>query len=205
MLAHALGLFGGRFDPVHRMHVAMAQAAVEQLGLVELRWMVTGSPVHKPAVAPAEARLEMVRQTLAALGDARMVADDAEVRAAAQGISNASHTTIARLRQAVGSRPLVWVLGEDQLEHFTEWQRWEWILGEVELAVCARPGSSECTVRQALVAAGARIHRVSVAPDGLSSTELREAMRAGVAPAELVPDLPAAAADYLSQRPYYSG
>ena len=72
----ALGLFGGRFDPVHRAHVAMAQAAAAQLGLTEVRWLVTAAPVHKPAVASPAQRLQMVRLALDELGDDRMVADD---------------------------------------------------------------------------------------------------------------------------------
>lgn len=199
-----LGLFGGRFDPVHRMHLHMATAAADQLGLQELRWLVTGTPVHKPAMAPAEARLAMVALALDALGDARMVVDDREVRAAAQGESNATHTTIARLREELGARPLVWILGEDQLEHFTEWQRWDWLLTQMDIAVCARPGSSDCAIRQALREAGARIHRVEVSPSSLSSTQLRDAMAEGTPPRALVPDLPAAVADYLAHRPYYS-
>ena len=52
-----LGLFGGRFDPIHRAHLAIATAAANQLDLTEVRWIVTGDPEHKTAYAAAEHRL----------------------------------------------------------------------------------------------------------------------------------------------------
>ena len=42
-----LGMFGGAFDPPHNAHVALAQAAVQQLGLDELRIFPTGQAWHK--------------------------------------------------------------------------------------------------------------------------------------------------------------
>ena len=75
-----LGLFGGRFDPVHRAHVAMAQAAADQLQLEEIRWIVTGSPIHKPAAAESHHRLKMTGLALEELGDTRMRLDDREIR-----------------------------------------------------------------------------------------------------------------------------
>jgi len=61
---NSLGLFGGRFDPVHRAHMAMARAAADALQLAEVRWIVSGSPEHKPAVASAVDRLAMTRLAL---------------------------------------------------------------------------------------------------------------------------------------------
>ncbi|MGA0978019.1 MAG: nicotinate-nicotinamide nucleotide adenylyltransferase, partial [Burkholderiaceae bacterium] len=68
----ALGLFGGRFDPVHRMHLRLAVAAADQLELPRVHWLVTGQPVHKPAEASSEDRLEMTRLALNWLSDERM-------------------------------------------------------------------------------------------------------------------------------------
>jgi nicotinate-nucleotide adenylyltransferase len=37
-----IGLFGGSFDPVHNAHVALAQSALAELKLDELRWIPAG-------------------------------------------------------------------------------------------------------------------------------------------------------------------
>ena len=54
-----VGMFGGAFDPPHRAHVALAQAAVRQLGLDRLYVLPTGDAWHKARTltpAPVYAR-----------------------------------------------------------------------------------------------------------------------------------------------------
>lgn len=176
---HALGLFGGRFDPVHRAHAAMAQATADQLGLREVHWLVTGQPVHKAASASAEDRLAMTQLALEALRDPRMVLDDREVRAARQGKESASHATVASFQAEYPGRPLVWILGEDQLASFTQWRKWQWLVQSVILAICGRPGATASASEQVLVDAGARLCPVALPPDTVSSTEIRQRVRDG--------------------------
>ena len=42
-----IGMYGGAFDPPHTAHVALAQAAVEQLNLDVLHIIPTGFAWHK--------------------------------------------------------------------------------------------------------------------------------------------------------------
>ena len=42
-----VGVFGGTFDPPHNGHLALAQAALEQLNLARVLWVVTADPPHK--------------------------------------------------------------------------------------------------------------------------------------------------------------
>ena len=56
-----IGLLGGRFDPPHNGHVALARTAMERLGLDRLCVTVVVAPGHKETVAPAEYRLELAR------------------------------------------------------------------------------------------------------------------------------------------------
>lgn len=196
-----LGLFGGRFDPPHRAHLAMAQAAADQLGLEEVRWLVTGKPVHKPAQASARDRLCMTGLALEELGDTRMRLDDREVRGAELGHPSATYRTIEDIQHEMGGRPLVWILGQDQFSHFTSWQHWDWLIRNMALAVCARPGADECAEQAQLRAQGATILQVHAAPDEASSTWARQAIRAGVLPHGL---LPQSVADYIAEHGLYT-
>jgi nicotinate-nucleotide adenylyltransferase len=204
----ALGLFGGRFDPVHRAHVAMAQAAANQLGLSEVRWLVTAAPVHKPAVASPAQRLQMVRLALEGLGDTRMVADDREIILAQGGSANPTWVTIESIKRDFPGRPLVWIMGEDQLQAFTTWHRWEWLLQNMALAVCARPQSggetSSSADQQATLPAappGARILPVAFEADAVSSSHVREAIQRDLPIDALVPQ---AVARFLETHPVYA-
>ena len=195
-----LGLFGGRFDPVHRAHIKIAQAVADQLKLDEVRWIVTGSPVHKPTVASASHRLRMVELALADLCDPRMVADDREIIAAQTGHTNYSADTIASFKVQFPERKLVWILGEDQLEEFHSWSRWQWIVQQVTLAVCARPKTKISTVAEALKIDGADIQWINISPDSVSSTAIRDRIRSNESVNDL---LPRSVADYVSDNRLY--
>jgi nicotinate-nucleotide adenylyltransferase len=195
-----LGLFGGRFDPVHRAHIAIAQAVADNLNLDEVRWIVTGAPAHKPAIASADDRLQMIKLALHELGDPRMMADDREVIAAKNGGSNYTADTVLSLQQDYPGRKLIWILGEDQLQNFLTWSRWQWLIHQVGLAVCARPGAEGYLVSKTITEAGGKIRWVYIEPDVVSSTEIRGAIRTG----DLKPDLiPLKVADYIAARALY--
>jgi len=42
-----IGLFGGTFDPVHRGHLALARAALEQYKLHRIHFVAANVPPHK--------------------------------------------------------------------------------------------------------------------------------------------------------------
>ena len=195
-----LGLFGGRFDPVHRAHIAIAQAVADKLNLDEVRWIVTGDPAHKPAVASAEDRLQMTRLALRDLADPRMVADDREIIAAKHGGSNYTADTVLSFQQDYPGSKLIWILGEDQLQNFPSWSRWQWLIHQVDLAVCARPNTISKNVSEVLLNEGAEITWVPVAPDEDSSTSIRDRVKLGSALDGL---LPRSVIEYISARGLY--
>jgi nicotinate-nucleotide adenylyltransferase len=173
-----------------------------------VRWLVTATPVHKPAVASPAQRLEMVRLALESLEDARMVADDREITLAQGGNANPTWVTIESIQRDFPGRPLVWIMGEDQLQAFTTWHRWEWLLQNMALAVCTRPQAGAATSSSANTQSppthappGARILPVSFEADTVSSSQVREAIQSGLPIDGLVPK---AVAKFLSTHPVYA-
>ena len=196
-----LGLFGGRFDPVHRAHIAIAQAVADNLGLDEVRWIVTGAPAHKPAFASAEDRLTMTKLALHELGDPRMAVDDREIITAKSGGSNYTADTVLSLQQDYPGRELIWILGEDQLQNFLTWSRWQWLIHQVDLAVCARPGAKGSRVAKLLTEAGGEIYWVYLKPDTLSSTEIRRRIQTNT----LIPKtIPLSVSRYIASNSIYN-
>lgn len=178
----------------------MAQAVADALGLKEVRWIVTGDPEHKPVLASAEHRLQMVKAALAELNDSRMQADDREIIAAAAAQSNFTADTVAGLMQEFPRASFIWILGEDQLEHFTTWSRWQWLVKNIPFAVCARPGAQSAATLEKIQAEGGRLDWISVLPDAVSSTEIRQQIRAGRLQAGLVPE---SVARYIAEHQLY--
>jgi nicotinate-nucleotide adenylyltransferase len=177
-----VGMFGGAFDPPHLAHVALAQAAVEQLQLDELRIFPTGQAWHKSqALSAPEHRLAMARLAFASVP--RTVIDERELR------RTGPTYTIDTLRELRSERPgaqLFLVMGEDQSASLTRWREWEAIVQLAVICVAARPSLAGGQPLQTLPAqARSRLLSLPAMPD--SATEVRARVGRGGDIAHLVP------------------
>ena len=130
-----LGVFGGAFDPPHRAHVALAQAAVLQLHLDELRIFPTGKGWHKAAsLTPPQHRLALAEIAFGSLP--RMRVDDRELRRPGPTYSI---DTLRELKAEHPAAQLFLLMGEDQAVALTRWREWEAILQLAIICVAARP------------------------------------------------------------------
>jgi nicotinate-nucleotide adenylyltransferase len=117
------GLLGGAFDPPHNGHVALAEAAEQQLGLDEIAVFVVADPGHKDVHAPAETRLELARL---AFPDREVLLDD-------------HARTVDMLRDGSWDDP-VFLIGADEYLDFPNWKEPEAVLELTRLGVATRPG-----------------------------------------------------------------
>ena len=189
-----IGLLGGRFDPVHRAHLAMATSAANQLKLDEVRWIVTGKPVHKKTFASAKQRSKMVSLALKDISDKRMILDDIEVLSSLKGESNPTYKTVEALKKNHPGVKFLWILGEDQLANFQTWQNWEWLIENIEIGVCSRPNGHwvmEHSVREReknlFFKKNKKLIYIRMHPDECSSTKVREFISKGQPIAGLIP------------------
>jgi nicotinate-nucleotide adenylyltransferase len=129
-----LGVFGGAFDPPHLAHQALAQAAMVQLDLDELRVLPTGQAWHKSrALTPAHHRLAMTR--LAFSNMSGVVVDEREIRR--EGPTYTVDTLRELHAEHLGAK-LFLVLGEDQAQTFNTWHEFEAITQLAIICVAAR-------------------------------------------------------------------
>ena len=194
-----IGIFGGTFDPIHFGHLRAAFELTELLGLDRVLFVPAADPPHRGTpLADAATRLAMVR---AALEDEdAFELDDRELKR-----PGPSYTvlTLQELRLEYGSRPLVLLLGMDAFLGLPTWHRWRELLDLAHIAVAHRPGaelpstgelgrlleSTRARGREEIAALPAG--RIFVHPGtqlDISSTDLREALRAGRDPRYLMPE-----------------
>ena len=194
MTGKKIGLFGGSFDPIHLAHLGLAQCALDQLGLDQLRWLPAGRPWQKTGLASPEHRRAMV--ALIIEGEPRFAVDDSELER--DGASYTIDTVRARLA-ADPSEQLFLVIGQDQYARLHTWREWQALLKLVTVAVAARAGQGV----EASAEVRAETHRrmlLAMPNMQISSTEVRELASRGE---DISPFVGAAVAEYITQHRLY--
>lgn len=136
-MALPVGILGGTFDPIHHGHLRIAQEALEQCRLAQVRLIPTGTPPHRSTpLSPAKARWEMVR--LAATGHPDLLVDVREVFR-----TDPCYTvdTLTGLRTELGAQqPVCLILGSDAFLQLHTWHEWKRLFELAHLIVVQRPG-----------------------------------------------------------------
>jgi nicotinate-nucleotide adenylyltransferase len=192
-----LGLFGGSFDPVHLGHLLVAQAAREEMGLDRLFFVPAAQSPFKPErlPAPAEERLRLLRLALASLTWCEI--DDLEIRRG--GVSY----TIDTVREYAGRFPgaeLFYLIGTDHVSQLPKWREAGELARLVEFVVIPRPSVQVTEAAQVLAPGGSgqsgkaamlpppfRGRQLSGFPLGVSSSQIRTRIKAGLSVEALVP------------------
>ena len=175
-----LGIFGGSFDPVHLGHLLVAQAAFEEFSLDRLFFVPAAQSPFKVDIqqhAPAAERLRWLRLALA--GKTNCEVDDQEIRRG--GVSY----TVATLRDYAKRFPraeLFYLIGADNVAKLPEWREAKELARLVQFLAVPRPGETEENFP-----APFRGHMLKGFPLGVSSSQIRARVKAGLPIVELVP------------------
>ena len=150
-----IGLFGGTFDPVHRGHLALAQAAMQRCKLHKVYFVPANVPPHKQKqpLAPFVHRFAML--TLATASEKAFVPSLLEAPEEGEGRKrdkpNYTIETVRRLKQSFrNSDRLFLLVGMDAFADISKWHQAEALFRECEFIVAGRPGYSLADVANAL-------------------------------------------------------
>ena len=177
-----VGLFGGTFNPPHHGHVALAETAVQQLGLERLLVVVTGQTPDKEVDVDAETRLKLAAAAFE--GRSRIEVSRLELD---RPQPSYSVDTVRWAGEQGGE--IVFVVGADRFLDFPTWREPERVLEYAKLAVATRPGFP----RERLVDVLEQIDRIDrilffeIEPLPISSTDVRRRVARGEAVDHLVP------------------
>lgn len=190
-----IGVFGGTFDPPHRGHLAVAEAARDSLGLDRVLLVVAGDPWQKSpsrSISPAADRLAMVTALVRGADGRplpRLEVSDIEIR---RGGPSFTVTTLRELALAESEAELFLIIGRDLVEGFSGWHEASEIERLATIVVVDRPGFA---VAEHSGWQGLKIDGIDV-----SSSELRGRLRAGQ---DVTDDVPAAVIAEIRARHLY--
>jgi nicotinate-nucleotide adenylyltransferase len=200
-----IGVFGGAFDPPHNAHLALAQTAIAQLQLDELKIIPTGFAWHKDRpLSAAEHRLKLAQLAFGGLD--RINVDAREIKREGH-----SYTidTLEALQAEEPDAAFFLLIGGDQLAAFTQWHRWQDILSRATVCVAERPlqASAPADVLALTPALRQSIH-LQLPPMTVSATAIRQRIASHTgSPHISQPDLaglvPDAVARYISLHGLY--
>jgi nicotinate-nucleotide adenylyltransferase len=158
-----IGLFGGTFDPVHKGHLALARAALEQYKLHRILFVPANVPPHKQRqpFLPFVHRFAMLVLATAeekVFVPSLLEAPEEEVadgRKSGQvkpnSVPNYTIDTVRRLKQSFkASDQLFLLIGMDAFADIAQWHQAAALFRECEFVVASRPGYSLADVANAL-------------------------------------------------------
>jgi len=176
-----LGLYGGSFDPIHRGHLLVAQAALEELELDRLVFIPAAQSPFKPEseLAPAALRLRLLRLALA--GQTRCAVDDLEVR---RGGVSYTVDTVRHFAELHPRACFFWLIGADHVAKLPLWRGAAALAELVEFVVIPRPGEEPASLP-----APYRLRQLRGWPSRVSASEIRERVRQGMTVGHLVPGI----------------
>jgi nicotinate-nucleotide adenylyltransferase len=164
-----VGIFGGSFNPVHRQHLTIAQAARQSADLDQVWFIPVFDPVHKSRedFLDYEQRRELLQLAIAEVDGMQIVDVEKE-------LGGASYTvrTVKHLQDRYPTYKFLLIIGGDSLNELSTWRSIDELVRLVEFIVVERPGfSCESPVKEAV------LHWAEAELSPISSTDIRARLK----------------------------
>lgn len=186
-----IGILGGTFDPVHVGHLAAASQVHHALGLDVVVLVPANAQPLKPApTASGSDRLAMCQAAVAS--DPRLRVSDVDL---VRGGPTYTVDTLGDLRRQHPAAEFFFITGADSLATLPQWKDYVTLVTLATFVGVTRPGHS-------LKELDAPHVLVEVPAMAVSSTDIRDRVRAGAPIRYLVPD---AVAQYVENQRLYLG
>ena len=177
------GIFGGSFNPIHKGHISLARQLRQKAGLDEVWLMVSPQNPLKASADLLDDKIRMQMARLAVEGEEGIIASDYEMH-----LPKPSYTwnTLQALNKDYPDKEFVLMIGGDNWQLFNKWYHADDIRKNYQIIVYPRRGFEGGIDGLDLI--------------DISSTEIRERIKAGKGIKRLVPK---AVADYITINKLY--
>lgn len=185
-----LAFLGGAFNPPHIGHLVIAERVREARGYDRIDLLVSGTPPHADGKTSIDAHHRVAMARLAVAGNAGLGVDDRETKRAGRSYT----IDTARELIAQGVKRPAFIIGGDMLADLPNWREIDELLKLAEFIPVLRPGYGWEVIDSLRAAFGDKQakaimdHCVKCPLLQISSTEIRDRLRAGQSVRYLVPD-----------------
>jgi len=202
-------LFGGTFDPIHKGHLAVAQAALEspRFSLERIHFIPADIPPHKQKqpITPWHHRYAMVE--LALRDYPQFTASRIEDPERTHGEPNYTINTVRRFKREHGlkTEDIYFILGIDAFRDISSWFDPDALMQECQFIVASRPGFDDEILDTIMLSIGGfaepdNFNQLETVAVDISSTQIRRAIARREPLDKYVPP---AVADYIAQHRLY--
>lgn len=181
-----IGILGGTFDPIHKGHLLLAQAAIDALHLDQVLLLISKDPPHKHTEANVEDRIRMANLAVQNEPQMEVCAIDLKIKGKSYAVNS-----ILKLRQQYPQADFFYLIGSDVLHTVPYWFRYDALAAEVTFLCVRRCGlfqESERDLRQFAKKNNLRCEFLNAQIPDISSSAIRQAYRNGNSVRELLPD-----------------
>lgn len=162
-----IGVLGGTFDPPQIAHSAMAEAAMEQLNLDLVLWLVA-LPWQKTAMASPDVRAHLCE--LAVTHHPRWQVSYVDLDRA---IPSYAIDSLSDLQKQFPDSEWFWLIGADQVNNLESWHRSNELKEIVKFVAFARNGE------RSVVPSGFTVQWLAAEVPMVSSSEVRNRIASG--------------------------
>lgn len=199
-MCRKIGILGGSFDPIHKGHLNIAESAYREFELDEVWFVPAGHSPNKDEreMTPAAARAAMAELAIAPYPYFKL----SRIEVDAEGISY-TYRTLAKLKEQHPDTEFYFIMGADSLDYFEQWRHPEIICKNAVILVAVRDDIDVEGIKKKIDAIRklfwAAIYPIRGGRTEVSSTQLREMLKAGKKP----PMLPDDVFDYIRKQHLY--
>ncbi len=180
-------MLGGSFNPPHLAHLALAKAALAQLGLDRVDLMPAGQPWQKTGMdlAPSVHRLAMCQAAI--VGEQDLGVEPCETQRTG---NTYTVDTLKFLTRRHPNQRYVLIIGADQALRLDTWHDWQGVLSLCSLAIVARNGVKPTltpAVTDYFTQMGMHFNTLNLTAMDISSSSIRTRIASAQSIADYVP------------------
>lgn len=196
-----IGILGGSFDPIHKGHLSIGEAAYRDFDLDEVWFIPAGHSPNKDEnqMTPSEYRARMTELAIAPYPYFKM--SRIEIDAAE---TSYTYRTLTKLKEQYPDTTFYFIMGADSLDYFEEWMHPEIISKKAVLLVAVRSQWDRTDIMRKIAVIEhmfhAEIYPLSCERFDAASREIRQALEQGD---ETSSELPAAVMDFIREKHLY--